>query len=85
MNDRPLTNLKELFPHLTDEEYQEAKFALERYLRFILRLHDSINADPKRRAKFEERLRDIRNKNNRNEPTPPVGGVGKHSTTSDLL
>lgn len=38
--------MKELYPHATDSEREEAQQRLEAYLRLILRMHDRVELEP---------------------------------------
>jgi hypothetical protein len=46
------TTLETLFPGLSEEEQEEARHALRRYLAFIVRLHARIASDPAERERF---------------------------------
>jgi len=51
-NDPPVT-IRDLYPHLNDEQLKEAEENLERYLELTLRIYDRIRQDPEAYARFK--------------------------------
>ena len=51
-NDPPVT-IRDLYPHLNDEQLKEAEENLERYLEVTLRVYDRIRQDPDAYARFK--------------------------------
>lgn len=49
---RPLT-IKDLYPHLTDEQLREAEENLDRYLEHALRVYERLRADPEAWARYK--------------------------------
>lgn len=45
--------LRELFPHLTDDELAEAEASLDRYLALTQRIYERIRQDPEAYARFK--------------------------------
>lgn len=50
--DHPLT-VRDLYPHLTDEQLKEADYNLNRYLEHALRMFERLRADPEAYARFK--------------------------------
>ena len=50
--DREIT-IRDLYPHLTDEELREAEENMEKYLELELRMYERIFADPEAYARFK--------------------------------
>jgi hypothetical protein len=48
----PLITIKDLYPWLSPEEQREVEEKFERYLDFVERTYEKIQADPKRYAEF---------------------------------
>lgn len=46
--------LRKLYPHLTDEELQEAEENLDGYLEVVLRIYEHIRNDPEEYARFKK-------------------------------
>lgn len=58
----PLTNktsqlpditIKDLYPHLNDEELKEAEDNLDRYVELVLRIYERVESDPNAYAQFK--------------------------------
>ncbi len=45
--------LRELYPHLTDEQLKEAEETLDQYVAFCLRVYERIKADPQAYAQLQ--------------------------------
>lgn len=45
--------IRDLYPHLSEEELKEAEENLERYLELSLRMYERIRSDPKAYAQFK--------------------------------
>jgi hypothetical protein len=58
---RPSPTIKDLYPEATPEQLAQAEQRLQAYARLLLRIADSIRANPERRAKFIETLTDGKN------------------------
>ena len=52
LKDREIT-IRDLYPHLTDEELREAEENMEKYLELELRMYERIFADPEAYARFK--------------------------------
>jgi hypothetical protein len=48
----PLITIKDLYPWLSPEEQREIEEKFERYLDFVERAYEEIQADPQRYAEF---------------------------------
>jgi hypothetical protein len=46
-------SVRDLYPHLNDEQLKEAEENLERYLELTLRIYDRIRRDPDAYARFK--------------------------------
>ena len=46
-------SVRDLYPHLNDEQLKEAEENLERYLELALRIYDRIRQDPDAYARFK--------------------------------
>ena len=57
MHERPLkkqgTTIRDLYPHLNEEQLKEVEERLERYLEVVLRIYERIEKDPKAYAAFK--------------------------------
>ncbi len=49
----PEISIRDLYPHLDDEQLKEAEENLERYLELTLRIYDRIRQDPDAYARFK--------------------------------
>ena len=47
------TTLRELYPHLTEEQLEEAEENIEGYLEVVLRMYERIRNDPVAYAEFK--------------------------------
>ena len=54
--------IKDLYPHMNDEELRIAEYNLRQYLALTLRIHERICADPVEYAKFKKLLERERNR-----------------------
>lgn len=48
--------IRNLYPHLTDEELVEAEASLNEYLDFVLILYERIGQDPEAYSRFQKQL-----------------------------
>jgi len=48
----PVRTVRDLYPHLDDEQIKEAEETLERYLELALRIYERIRANPDTYAQF---------------------------------
>ena len=49
----PVPTIRDLYPHLSEEQLKEAEENLERYLELLLRVFERFQADPKAYADFK--------------------------------
>jgi len=59
-NDKPIT-IRDLYPHLSEEQLKEAEENLNRYIEMALQIYERIDSDPKGR-KWLDRLAQKRQK-----------------------
>jgi len=52
--DSKVLTIQDLYPHLSDEEAQEAEANIERYLEVVLRIYERVRQDPVAYARFLE-------------------------------
>lgn len=45
MKDMEALTLRDLYPHLSDEELAEAEYNLERYLKLVMRIGERLQAE----------------------------------------
>lgn len=53
-------DLKDLYPHLNEEQLKEAEETLEQYLDLVLRIYERIKNDPKEQEKLSRLLTDAK-------------------------
>jgi hypothetical protein len=49
---KPAPTIRDLYPHLTESELEEAERHFEQYIRVVLRMYERILADPNAYAEF---------------------------------
>jgi len=52
-SNEPAVTIRDLYPHLNDEQLKEAEENLDRYLELTLRIYDRIRQDPDAYARFK--------------------------------
>ena len=52
--DSKVLTIQDLYPHLSNEEAQEAEANIERYLEVVLRIYERVRQDPVAYARFLE-------------------------------
>ena len=67
---KPLT-IRDLYPHLTEEQVIQAQTNLERYLKVVVKVYEYIRSDPQRYAEFRLLTASKRSPIIKKRPAPP--------------
>lgn len=52
--------LKDIYPHLTDEQLKEAEETIEQYLELVMRIYERIKNDPKEQERLSRLLTEVK-------------------------